>query len=256
MKNAVLAVTAIAGIAASANAAWGYKYQFNTGSGWTNAASVDVSGGAVTVQFRVVAYADAGTLSSLLLPAGADAGSTNQVIAFARYVGSDTFQNFGAAANGDMLVTHNRGQMTANGTTFLSNSLSSGNMILGNSAITSFSGQTILSGGLDAFAPNKGGTPVLEWVVRGGSIKVGNNTVAASNRVITFKNNTRTPGNGGSQGDKWYRDAAVNGTSDPNSGLAEGAATLVDGTLTVVPTPGALALVGLGGLVAARRRRA
>lgn len=251
MKNAVLAVTAIAGIAASANAAWGYKYQFNTGSGWTNAASVDVTGGAVNVQFRLVAFADAGTLSSLALPAGSDGASTNQVVAFARYTGSEKFTNFGAAANGDMLnAGMTRGDLSSGGTTYLSSSLSAGSLIVGGTTATSFASQLLLAGALAAYAPASGGTPDLEWVIRSGSIKVGNSTIGAQNRVITFTTNTRTGGG------TWYRDALVNGVQDVNAGAPVGQPVNIDGVLTVIPTPGSLALVGLGGLVAARRRRA
>lgn len=250
MKNAVLAVTAIAGIAASANAAWGFKYQFNTGSGWTSNAVVDVTGGPVNVQFRVVAYADAGTLSSLALPAGSDGASTNQVVAFARYTGSERFTGFGAAANGDMLnAGMNRGELTSGGTTYLTSSLSAGNLIVGGTTATSFASQLILSGSLAAFAPASGGTPDLEWVIRTGSIKVGNSTLAAQNRVINFQNNNRTQ-------NTWYRDALVNGVQDVTTGAPAGQGTDINGVLTVIPAPGSLALVGLGGLVAARRRRA
>jgi hypothetical protein len=251
MKNVVLAVTAIAGIAASANAAWGYKYQVNTGSGWVNAATVNVTGGSVNVQFRLVAFADAGTLSSLALPGGADPASTNQVVAFARYTGSEKFTNFGSGANGDMLnAGMTRGEMTSSGTTYLSNSFSGGSLIVGGTTATSFASQLLLSGPLSAFTPSTGGIPDLEWVIRVGSIKIGNNTVAAQNRVITFTNNTRTgPGT-------WYRDALVNGANDVNAGAPVGSPVNLDGTITVIPTSGSLALVGLGGLVAARRRRA
>lgn len=249
MKNAVLAVTAIAGIAASANAAWGYKYQFNTGSGWTSAASVDVTGGAVNVQFRVVAYADAGTLSSLA-PAAGGSGS-NEVVAFARYTGSEKFNNFGTAAAGDMLnAGMGRGDLSSGGATYLTSSLSGANFIVGGTTATSFASQLLLAGALAAYCPSSGGTPDLEWVIRSGSIKVGNSTIAAQNRVITFSNNTRTGGG------TWYRDSLVNGVQDVNAGAPVGSPADIAGTLTVIPTPGALALVGLGGLVAARRRRA
>lgn len=251
MKNVVLAVTAIAGIAASANAAWGYRYEFNTGSGWTSNASVDVTGGAVNVNFRVVAFADAGTLSSLALPGGADPSSTNLVVAFARYTGSEKFVNFGAAANGDMLnAGMNRGEMTGGNAAYTQSSLSGGNLIVGTTASTSFASQLLLAGPLGAFAPSAGGTPDLEWIIRTGSIKVGNGTVAAQNRVITFTNNSRI-GTG-----TWYRDALVNGNLDVNAGAPVGSPVNIDGILNVIPTPGSLALVGLGGLVAARRRRA
>ncbi|MBY0114228.1 MAG: hypothetical protein K2Y21_15560 [Phycisphaerales bacterium] len=253
MKNVVLAVTAIAGIAASANAAWGYKYQVSTDGGatWSSNAVVNVTGGAATVNFRVVAFADAGTLSSLALPPGADGSSTNQVVAFARYTGSEKFTNFGAAANGDMLnAGMTRGELSSQGATYLSSSLSGGSLIVGGTTATSFASQLLLAGPLSAYTPSSGGTPDLEWVIRAGSIKVGNSTVGAQNRIITFTNNNRTGGG------TWYRDALVNGVNDVNAGAPVGTPINIDGTITVVPTTGSLALVGLGGLVAARRRRA
>lgn len=48
---------------------------------------------------------------------------------------------------------------------------------------------------------------------------------------------------------RWYNNlTGTTAINDPNPILREG-------TLTYVPAPGALALLGLGGVVAARRRR-
>lgn len=242
MKNFVLGLTAICGIAASANAAWGFKYQFSTDGGATYGAlrSVDVSGGDVNVKFRVVAYADEGTSTTT-------ASGTGPVVAFGRYTGSERMSNWGNGGNGDTFVgSMTRGAMTSGGTTYLNSSFSAGNTILGNTQATSFASQLLLSGALAAYCPSSGGTPQLEWVIRTGEIKVG---AAAGSRTITFGNNQRTQ-------NTWYHDVLVNGVQDVTTAAPGGSASDIGGTLEVVPAPGAFALIGLGGLVAARRRRA
>lgn len=242
MKTFVLGLTAIAGIAASANAAWGFKYQFSTDGGATYGAlrSVDVSGGDVNVKFRVVAYADPDTNVNAN-------GGAGPAVAYARYTGSEKLTGWGSAANGDALVgLMTRGQLTSGGTTYLNNSLSAGNMILGGTTATSFASQLLLSGSLAAYCPSSGGNPQLEWVIRTGEMKVGQ---LGGTREITFGNNTRST-------NTWYRDLLINGVQDVNTAAPDGSATDVGGVLQVVPAPGSLALIGLGGLVAARRRRA
>lgn len=242
MKTFVLGLTAIAGIAASANAAWGFKYQFSTDGGATfgSARSVDVSGGAQNVKFRVVAYADPDTIVNAN-------GGPGPAVAYARYTGSERMSNWGSAANGDSLVgAMTRGALTSGGATYLSNTLNAGNMILGGTTATSFASQLLLSGALAAYCPSSGGTPQLEWVIRTGEMTVGQ---AGGTRTISFGNNTRTT-------NTWYRDLLVNGVQDVNTAAPVGSASDVGGTLEVVPAPGAFALIGLGGLVAARRRRA
>ncbi len=250
MKNFVLGLTAIAGIAASANAAWGFKYQFSTNGGvsWGSNRSVDVSTGDKNVMFRVVAYADPGTIVNANNGPG-------QAVAFARLTGSEKMSNWGSASNGDGLVgLMTKGALTQGGTTYLSSSLSSGNTILGGTTALSFASQLLTSSVLAAYCPSATdingnptpGTPQYEWVVRTGTMKVGQ---LGGTRTITFENNQRTQST-------WYRDLNINGTQDVNSAKPEGSASDVAGSLDVVPAPGALALVGLGGLVAGRRRRA
>ncbi|MBL8876291.1 MAG: PEP-CTERM sorting domain-containing protein [Phycisphaerae bacterium] len=242
MKNFVLGLTAICGIAASANAAWGFKYQFSTDGGATYGAlrSVDVSGGDVNVKFRVVAYADEGTTTTT-------ASGTGPVVAFGRYTGSERMSNWGSAATGDAFVgLMTRGSMTSGGTTYLNSSFSAGNTTLGGTTATSFASQLLLSGALAAYCPSSGGIPQLEWVIRTGEIKVGQ---IGGTRTISFGNNQRTQST-------WYHDVLVNGVQDVTTATPGGSATDIGGTLEVVPAPGAFALIGLGGLVAARRRRA
>lgn len=241
MKNFVLGLTAICGFAAAANAEWGAIYQFNTGSGWVNNAAVDVSGGNVNVQFRVVAYVSAGTIIDAT-------GGPGPAAAFNRYVGSERLSNFGGVA-GDGLSAQTRGQMTQSGGTYLSSSLNAGvNTILGNTQPTSFASQLLFSGTLAQYCPSSGGTPVLQWTIRTGTMTV---SQLGGTRTITFGNNQRT-------GSTWYRDLfnADTGQQDVNSANPSGSATDIGGTLEVVPAPGSLALLGLGGLAVARRRRA
>ncbi|MBS0187685.1 MAG: PEP-CTERM sorting domain-containing protein [Planctomycetes bacterium] len=242
MKNFVLGLTAVAGIAASANAAWGFKYQFSTDNGatWSSNASVDVSSGDKNVKFRVLAYADPGTIVNAT-------GGPGQAVAFARITGSEKLSGWGSASNGDALVgVMTRGDLTNGNAAYTTSSLSAGNTILGNTTALSFASILLNSGQLAAYCPSSGGTPDLEWVIRTGEMKVGQ---LGGTRVIGFGNNQRTT-------NTWYRDLLNNGVQDVNTGAPEGQASDVNGSLQVVPAPGALALVGLGGLVAARRRRA
>ncbi|MGH7244557.1 MAG: PEP-CTERM sorting domain-containing protein [Phycisphaerales bacterium] len=242
MKNFVLGLTAICGIAASANAAWGFKYEFSTDNGVTFGAirAVDVTSGDKNVKFRVVAYADDGTQVSAINGPG-------PAVAYGRLTGSEKMSNWGSAATGDAFVgSMTRGALTSGGTTYLSSSFSAGNTILGGTTATSFASQLLLSGSLAAYCPSSGGTPQLAWIVRTGEMKVGQ---LGGIRVITFGNNQRTQ-------NTWYRDLLINGVQDVNTAAPDGSPLDVGGVLTVVPAPGALALVGLGGLVAGRRRRA
>lgn len=245
MKNFVLGLTAIAGIAASANAAWGYKYEFSTDGGATYGAAraIDTSGGDVNVRFRVVAYVDPNT------PVTTAAG-TGQAVAFGRITGSEKLTGWGGAANGDAFVgAMTRGAMTNGNAEYLQSSLSAGNTILGTTTALSFASQLLTSGPLANYCPSSDGVPQYEWVIRTGQIKVGQ---LGGTRVITFGQNSRTATNT----NLWYHDVLTNGVQDVSTGVPQAEQINVDGVLTVVPAPGSLALVGLGGLVAARRRRA
>ena len=246
MKNFVLGLTAVAGIAASANAQYGFRYEFNTGSGWTSNATVDAGAGSQVVQFRVVAYVAPGTnITANSISGGA--------ILFGRYTGSEVMAGlFGAS--GDSVLT-NTGTGTDGFAPALSaNAAYNGNGLiagvgtrLGGTAGTSFTGRLLLDPA--AYAPSLGGTPQLQSVIRAGTIRVGQ---TLGSRVINFRNNTRVL-----NGQGWYREGFnANSAFDATLGWPAGSATDINGVLNVIPTPGSLALLGLGGLVAARRRRA
>ncbi|MBS0191186.1 MAG: PEP-CTERM sorting domain-containing protein [Phycisphaerales bacterium] len=242
MKNFVLGLTAICGIAASANAAWGFRYEFSTdgGANWGTSKSVSVAGGNASVNFRVIAYADPGTQVNAT-------GGPGPAVAFARLTGSEKLGNFGTAA-GDVINSQTRGALGSSGSNYLLSSLGGGGTILGSTSALSFASQLLLSGTLAAYCPSSGGTPQLTWIVRTGVMTV---SQLGGTRTITFGNNQRTQ-------NTWYRDLYNSGTGqqDVNTAAPDGSATDIGATLQVVPTPGSLALVGLGGLAVARRRRA
>ena len=245
MKSMIAVIVGVAGVATAANAAWGFRYQFSTDNGatWVSNATVDISGGNVTgVRFRVVAYADPGTNV-------AAAGGAGPAIHFARYTGSELLTNFGSAGSGDAVTSNTFGGESgfSGNAAYTTSGVSGSNFRLGGTAATSFGSRLLLPADLAAFAPSQGGTPKLTYVIRAGTLTVG---AAGGVRVINFRNNARTQA-------QWYRDLIINGNSDVAVANPDGTATDINGVLNVIiPTPGSLALLGLGGLVAARRRRA
>jgi hypothetical protein len=243
MKNGLsLAVGLAAGVASVAQAGdWGLLYEYNTGSGWTRNASIDVSSGAVNVQFRMSAYVADGTTVTT-------AAGTGLAIAVARFTGSNILTYFGSASAGDQVLSYSRNLANGNAA-LLQTSLLPGGRVLGqaNSQL-SFASQL-----LQVLPPQQ----VLQTVILSGTIRVGNlpNLFSNPQRKITFKNYTygllgvTAPGN--TPGLTFY-----NAASNGQSGVANGVREDLVGELTVIPTPASAALIGLGGLVAARRRRA
>ncbi|MBX3390270.1 MAG: hypothetical protein KF691_12550 [Phycisphaeraceae bacterium] len=240
MKTFVIGFLAAGGIAAGAHASFGFSYEFSSDDGATygNDRTVDVTTGSATVRFRVVAYASPGTQVTTV-------NGTGPAVAFARITGSEVLTNWGSGANGDLLSSHFRGSMSAGNAAYLSNSISSGNTILGTTAPTSFAANLLLSGALAAYCPSSGGAPQLQWIVRTGVMTIGQ---AGGTRTIMFHNNSRTQS-------FWYHDLLINGAQEVNTATPD--ADLIDfaGTLHVIPAPGALALAGIAGAVGVRRRR-
>jgi len=241
MKTFVFGFLATVGIAVSAHAAFGFSYEFSTDNGatWGNNRTISIYSGDSNVRFRVVAYATPGTTVTT-------ANGTGPAVAFGRLTGSEKLSNWGAAS-GDMLVASmTRGEMTSGGVTYLASSTSSGNTILGSTAVTSFTSQLFLSGALAAYCPSSGGTPDYQWVVRTGTIRVG---VNSGTRTILFGNNTRLQ-------TSWYYDNLINGVQDVNTATPSGVVIDFNGTLNVIPAPATLLFAALAGLAAVRRRRA
>lgn len=241
MKTFVFGFLATAGIAVSANAAFGFSYEFSTDGGATfgNNRTLNASGGPTQVQFRVVAYAAADTIVTT-------AEGSGPVAAFARLTGSEILTNWGSGANDDSMGLMFRGSMPQGGVQYLSSSFSNGNTIVGTTMATSFAANQLLPGSLDAYCTSAGGAPQLQWIVRTGTMTVG---YTPGPRTIEFRNNTRTQ-------NFWYHDLVVNGVRDSSIAQPDGDAIDFNGTLRViVPAPTSLALAGFAGLAGLRRRR-
>lgn len=222
MKSMIAAVVGIAGLAAAANAAWGLKFEVWDGAAWVS--SVNVAPGA-TVKFRFGAYFDAGTQVTT-------GDGTGNAVALNRFTGSNQFSNFAA---GDAFQA-------------LTRTASSGNVALlqtsggtiGTTAITSFGGQLLL---------NLPGSPETYYQIYTGEINLGDANLAL--RTLVFSN--KTFGSGTTKGLTFYHDASA---ANKQSGQPETGRADITASINVIPTPASLALIGLGGLVAARRRRA
>lgn len=223
MKSMIAAVAGVAGLAAGANAAWGVKFEVWNGSAWVN--NVVANAGDV-VKFRFGIYFDENSP-----PAITTADGTGVAQALNRYTGSNQVTNFGA---GDVIQNLAKGSAITNvGSTW--NQISGGT--IGTTAVTSFLSSLYL-----------GDIPNLPYIeVYHGEVKVTDGT----DRTMTLQ--IKTFGSGNTKGATFYNTAAL---ASKQSAAPTDAATNFNATITVVPAPASLALVGLGGLVAARRRRA
>ena len=229
MKSMIAGVVAVAGLAAGANAAWGLRFEVSTDNGATWSNAVTAAAGDV-VKFRFGAYFDADSA-----PVITTADGTGTAQALTRFTGSNQATGFVA---GDVFQNVVR-------------TISSGNPALiqvagatiGTSAVTSFGSQLFL-----ADVPFETYKQIYT-----GEVKLGADLAA---RVIEIKN--KTFGSGNTAGLTFYNSASpVNKQSGAPQTSGPGRLDQI-ATITVeeIPAPGALALLGLGGLVAARRRRA
>ena len=225
MKSMIAGVVAVAGLAAGANAAWGLKFEVWNGSAWTstvNAAAGDV------VKFRFGAYFDADSA-----PVITTADGTGTAQALTRFTGSNQATGFVA---GDVFQNVTR-------------TISSGNPALiqvagatiGTSQVTSFGSQLFLAD-----------VPFETYK----EIYIGEVKIGADNSLRTIEIKNKTFGSGNTAGLTFYNNASlVNKQSGAPQTSGPGRLDQI-ASINVVPAPASLALVGLGGLVAARRRRA
>ena len=225
MKNGFVVAIAVAGLAASAQAAsYGLLFEVSGdgGANWTQNLNVNVTNGAAIVQFRISAYFQEGVTVN-----------GNQAVAFNRFTGSNIITNWGSGFAGDQLQSYQR-DVSGGNAAVLSTSQSAAGRILGNTTSLSFASQLLLS--LPA-------NPVFVTQILSGQIRIGNSAPNAWVRTIELKNNTLTT-------------LTFYGAGSTSAGPALGDLVHSTATINVIPTPASLALIGLGGLVAARRRRA
>lgn len=239
MLKGFLCMATVAGLATSAlaqSASYGLRFEVSTdGSAWTQNLGVDVSTGSKDVFFRVSSFFTAGTQVTT-------AEGTGNAVALARFTGSNTLTNFGNGFYGDLVTSYTRTVSNGNAA-FLQQSQVAGNRILGQAS-------TPLSFASQLFTTLPPTTLVTE--IAAGKITIGNNDVAAMVRTIVFTNNSF--GAGATPGLTFYHDGSPisKQTGVPvNAGSPE----FQFATIEVIPAPSAAALLGLGGLVASRRRR-
>ncbi|MBX3390112.1 MAG: hypothetical protein KF691_11755 [Phycisphaeraceae bacterium] len=242
MLKGFVCFAAVAGLATGALAqsapSYGLLFEVSTdGSTWTRNLNVDVSTGAKSVLFRVSSFFTEGTQVTT-------ADGTGNAVAVARFTGSNVMTNFGNGFNGDLVTAYQRDLPNGNAA-FLQQSQSGGNRILGQAGTPlSFASQLFTT------LPDN---PIYVQQIASGSIVIGNNTLAAFVRSIVFTNNTF--GSGSAAGLTFYNAASP---ISKQSGVPSNAGSpeFLFATIDVIPAPSAAALLGLGGLVAARRRRA
>jgi hypothetical protein len=104
-----------------------------------------------------------------------------------------------------------------------------------------------------SFDINVTGSVILNWYLEDAN---GNNLIQLGALVSVSGTGTQTLDFSTATMDPGFDLSAVTGMSVRFTGISAGeSATVTNFTYTLVPTPGAAALLGLGGLMAARRRR-
>lgn len=241
MLNRFVCVVALAGLAGSALAqtpSYGLLFEVSSdGSTWTRTANVDVTSGAKSLQFRISSYFTAGTQVTT-------AEGTGNALAFTRFTGSNILQNFGASFSGDLVTSYQRDVPNGNAAALQQSQTASGRVLGQAGTPLSFASQLYTT--LPA-------NPVYITQIFSGSITIGNGNAAAWVRTITLTNNTF--GAGSAPGLTFYHDGSLV-SKQSGAPINAGAAEMLFATINVVPAPAATALLGLGGLVATRRRRA
>lgn len=222
MKVACASFAAVL-VSSVAGAAWGLKFEVSSDAGatWTNA--VNALPGQ-TIAFRFGGYFDVGTQVTT-------ADGTGSALAVSRFTGSNQFTGFVA---GDSIFNVVRTATTGE----VPIVQVSGNTI-GTASVTSFAGQLFL-GPLP--------TPPQTYY----QIYVGEIKVSASNftpRVLTFTN--KTFGSGNTKGLTFFHDGSP---TNKQSGPSTEPRTDLEASISVIPAPGTLAILGVASVLLRRRR--
>lgn len=225
MKKHIISAVLFCSFSAIASGAWGLKFEVWDGSSWVS--NVVADPGSV-VKFRFGAYFDPDSP-----PVITTADGTGTAQALTRFTGSNKATGFAA---GD--VFQNVVRTITSGSSAI---VTINGSIIGTTAVTSFGSQLFL--GDVPFEPYK--------EVYNGEIKLSATFLAP--RVITIMNNTF--GSGSTPGLTYYNSASpVNKQSGAPQAGGPGRIDM-NATIEIIPAPASLAIVGLGGFVAARRRR-
>ncbi|MGH7243804.1 MAG: dockerin type I domain-containing protein [Phycisphaerales bacterium] len=207
----------------SALAVWGLKYEVNAGGGWTDAATIDVSSGAVTVDFRITVYHDGSTLVN---------GAWGSLTALAplRLCNSQIITNFGDASFGDSLLSYKVSVDSVNPKALV-HSQSGADMVLGTAnSVYSFASNTAI------VIPHP---QQLEVQFYAGKMLIGNGGLGATSRTITLTANSfgfpgADSGTGGPFGASFF--VVRNGSN--GHGVVTSASTTLPATITVqLPCP-------------------
>ena len=220
------AISALSGT--SALAVWGVKYEVNSGSGWTDATTIDVSGGPQTIDFRISVYHDGSTLVQTT--------STGIKTAWAplRLCNSQTVTNFGWPGSGDSVVSFTRTTSAGNAKA-LAIAQSGSDAILGTpNVLHSFSSN------LD-YSISGSYVQQLNLQFYAGKLRIGNSSSAAQSRTITltafsFGYPGADTGTGGPYGASFFT-TPVNGALGKH-GIVQAPAVVLPAVITVkVPCP-------------------
>ena len=229
----IAALIAVAGVATAAQAAYGLKYEVSkNGGAWTSSIT-DAAAGDV-ISFRISAYHTGDVLATN--------GATLSRVS--RHVGSHKISNWDSSdASGAYAF-----QLPQGNALFNAQSTSGSNRIFGTANN---------AGSFTAFVSTAAGdrsTVVLSTILAAGSFTIGGGNL---NRVMTLSSNSYGAGLAdGSTSANPVGLTFYTTSGDATARIPAGQRSDLNATVTVIPTPGSLALVGLGGLVAARRRRA
>ena len=226
----VFALVALAGIASVAVAAPKLSFQVNSGSGWGSSATAN-AGQAVQVRMVVdwtgsTAFGFSGTLAKLLYTS-VDGGDVLHTSGTPNNLRSAPWA-FGAGGN---LRT------SASGSNLTVGLAGAGTTI----GFLSFAQNAPASAGTNYSSANP--AIIGQWTITVGAGRSLNSILGIGGSVAATQAGSATGAFA------FHATSGSTNTSFREDGSVEGA------LITVVPTPGALALLGLGGLVTGRRRR-
>ena len=217
-------LVALTAIASASLAGWGVRYEVNSGSGWTSAATIDVSDGPKNVDFRISVFIE----GTLMIKGGYF--PLSPAVAPLRLCNSQKLTNFGDPAAGDSVLLFKKTVLGGNAKA-LQVAQSGPDTILGVAGtVLSFSSNT------EILVPH----PVqLEKQFYLGTIRVGNATAAAQSRTITLTANSFSfPGADGGSGGAYGGSFFVVMYGQNSNGPATEPGVTVPATITVqLPCP-------------------